>query len=58
MASQQDDSLFVASLTIAEIRRRILELSSGRKRDGLEAWFTGVEGPQALFAGRILSLRR
>ena len=56
MAGQQDEDLFVASLTIAEIRRGILELPSGRKRDGLEAWFTGVEGPQALFAGRISSL--
>ena len=55
MASQQDEDLFAASLTIAEIRRGILELPSGRKRDDLEAWFTGEEGPQALFAGRILS---
>ncbi len=55
MTVQQDEDLFVTSLTIAEIRRGILELPSGRKRDGLEAWFTGNEGPQALFAGRILS---
>ena len=53
--SVNDVSPFVSSLTIAEIRRGILELPSGRKRDGLEAWFTGEEGPQALFAGRILS---
>ncbi len=55
MAAQQDCDLFVASLTIAEIRRGILELPGGRKRNCLEAWFTGEEGPQALFAGRILS---
>ena len=55
MARQMNEDLFVASLTIAEILRGILELPSGRKRDGLEAWFTGEEGPQALFAGRILS---
>ena len=55
MASRQDEDLFVASLTIAEIRRGILELPVGRKRNALEAWFAGVEGPQALFAGRILS---
>ena len=55
MASQRDEDLFVASLTIAEIRRGILELPSGRKRDALEAWFAGKEGPQALFVGRILS---
>ena len=55
MACQRDDDLFVASLTIAEIRRGILELPRGRKRDALEAWFTGDDGPQSLFAGRILS---
>ena len=55
MASLHDHDLFVASLTIAEIWRGILELPSGKKRGGLEAWFTGKEGPQVLFAGRILS---
>ncbi len=55
MAAQLDEDLFVASLTIAEIWCGILELSSGRKRNGLEAWFKGAQGPQALFAGRILS---
>ena len=54
MARQLNEDLFVASLTVAEIRRGILELPSGRKKDGLEAWFSGGEGPQALFAGRIL----
>ena len=54
MQVQQDEDLFLASLTIAEVRRGILELPNGRKRDGLEAWFTGEEGPQALFVGRIL----
>ena len=55
MAGQKDEDLFVASLTIAEIRRGILELPGGKRKDSLEAWFTGKEGPQALFAGRILS---
>ncbi len=55
MAYQKNENLFIASLTLAEIRRGILELPSGRKRDSLAAWFTGKEGPQALFAGRILS---
>ncbi|MCX8999439.1 type II toxin-antitoxin system VapC family toxin [Rhizobiaceae bacterium BDR2-2] len=53
-AEQKDDDLFIASLTIAEIRRGILEKPRGRKRNALEAWFSGPEGPQALFAGRIL----
>ena len=55
MGAQQDDDLFVASLTVAEIRRGILEKPKGRKRSALEAWFAGPEGPQALFVGRILS---
>ena len=53
-AEQRDDDLFISSLTIAEIRRGILEKSRGRKRDALEAWFAGPEGPQSLFAGRVL----
>lgn len=54
MAEQRDDALFIASLTIAEIRRGVLEKPAGRKREALDAWFAGPEGPQALFAGRIL----
>ena len=54
MAEQADEDLFIASLTIAEIRRGVLEKPSGRKRDQLEAWFTGPAGPFALFADRIL----
>jgi toxin FitB len=54
MSTQRDDDLFIASLTVAEIRRGILEKPRGRKRDELDKWFSGPEGPQALFAGRIL----
>lgn len=39
---------------MAEIRRGILEKPSGRKRQTLETWFSGPEGPQVLFAGRVL----
>jgi predicted nucleic acid-binding protein len=55
LGAQKDDDLFIASLTVAEIRRGILEKPAGRKRSALDAWFSGPEGPQALFAGRILS---
>ena len=55
MAAQRDDDLFIASLTVAEIRRGILEKPRGKKRDALDAWFGGPEGPQAIFSGRILS---
>jgi predicted nucleic acid-binding protein len=54
MGEKVDDDLFVASLTVAEIRRGILEKPAGRKRDQLDAWFSGPEGPSALFAGRVL----
>lgn len=55
MAAQQNENLFIASLTVAEIRRGILEKPRGKKRDALDAWFSGPEGLQALFAGRVLS---
>jgi predicted nucleic acid-binding protein len=54
MADQADTDLFISSLTVAEIRRGVLDKPAGRKRDQLEAWFSGPEGPQALFAGRVL----
>ncbi|CAL8974088.1 Toxin FitB [Rhodoplanes serenus] len=54
MAEQVDENLFITSLTIAEIWRGVLEKPAGRKRDQLETWFAGPEGPSALFAGRVL----
>jgi hypothetical protein len=55
MSEQADEDLYVASLTVAEIRRGVLEKPAGKRRDKLEAWFSGPEGPQALFAGRVLA---
>ncbi len=54
MGEQVDENLFIASLTVAEIRRGVLEKPAGRKRDQLDAWFSSPEGPPALFAGRVL----
>lgn len=54
LSEQDNDSLYLASLSIAEIVRGILAKPHGRRRRALEAWFSGPEGPQALFAGRIL----
>jgi predicted nucleic acid-binding protein len=54
MAEQADSDLFISTLTVGEIRRGLLEKPKGKKRALLEAWFTGPEGPQALFAGRVL----
>lgn len=55
MSEQSDEDLFIASLTVAEIRRGILEKPAGKRRDKLEFWFGGPEGPQALFAGRVFA---
>src|SRR6202165_3161705 len=54
MAEQADNDLFISALTVAEIRRGLLEKPAGKKRTLLEAWFSGPEGPKALFAGREL----
>ncbi|WBU32049.1 type II toxin-antitoxin system VapC family toxin [Rhodopseudomonas palustris] len=54
MADQADADLFISSQTVAEIRRGILDKPAGKTRDQLEAWFSGAEGLQALFAGRLL----
>jgi predicted nucleic acid-binding protein len=54
MAERADADLFISSLTLAEIWRGVLEKPTGKKRRDLESWFTGAEGPQALFAGRVL----
>jgi toxin FitB len=55
MEGREDEDLFISSLTVAEIRRGILEKPAGKKRAQLEGWFSGREGPQALFAGRLLA---
>ena len=54
MAAQVDEDLFISSLTVAEIRRGVLEKPPGKKRIQLVGWLAGSEGPQALFAGRVL----
>jgi toxin FitB len=55
MGSRTDDELFISTFSIAEIWHGILEKPEGRKRRELEAWFDGPEGPQALFASRVLA---
>ncbi|WP_226583667.1 PIN domain-containing protein [Acuticoccus sediminis] len=55
LGDQRDQDLFIAALTLAELRRGILEKPAGKRRRSLETWFEGPEGPQSLFAGRILA---
>ena len=52
MSEQLDGELFIASLTLAEVERGVLEKPRGKKRRDLENWFSGPEGPQALFPPR------
>lgn len=54
MSAQTDEDLFISAITLAEIRRGVLERPISRKRRELEDWFSGRSGPGALFAGRIL----
>lgn len=55
LGERRDEDLFVATLTIAEIWRGILQKPDGQKRRELAAWFSGPEGPPKLFEGRILA---
>jgi len=45
MAEQADEDLFISSLTVAEIRRGILEKPAGKKRRELEGWFSAPKAP-------------
>jgi predicted nucleic acid-binding protein len=54
LMDQADEDLFIASLTLAEVQRGLFEKPPGQKRRALERWFGGPQGPQTLFAGRIL----
>jgi toxin FitB len=49
MAEQVDEDLYVSAHIIAEIWRGVLEKPPDRKRDQLEVWFAGPEGPPALW---------
>jgi len=54
LSERADEDLFIASLTVAEIWFGVLGKPAGKKRAQLENWFMGPEGPQSLFAGRVL----
>jgi predicted nucleic acid-binding protein len=54
MGDQQDFDLYISTLSLAEIRRGVLQKEAGRKRDELQAWYDSAEGPRGLFRGRIL----
>jgi predicted nucleic acid-binding protein len=46
-AKQADKDLCISSLTIAEIRRGVLEKPAGKRRRALEKWFPRVTSSRA-----------
>jgi toxin FitB len=58
MANQQDDDLFIPSLSVGEIQRGILEKPAGKKRRELEAWFMGPEGTSCPLSRKSACFRR
>ncbi|MGH9518235.1 MAG: PIN domain-containing protein [Terriglobales bacterium] len=54
LRAQPAETLYIASFTMAELWRGVLELPSGARRRGLEAWMSGPSGLGAMFAGRTL----
>lgn len=55
LGSRSERQLFLSATTVGEIKRGILELPSGRKRQALEQWYAGPDGPRAKFGARILA---
>lgn len=51
---QATADLFIATLTLGEIWRGIMQLPRSRRRRDLETWHAGPEGPRRLFDQRIL----
>ena len=51
---QEQENLYIASMTVAEIWRGVRERQAGKRRSELERWFFGASGPPAAFAGHIL----
>jgi len=54
LEDQADEDLYISSLNLAEIWSGILELPAGKRRRGLEDWFSGPEGPLEFFRDRVL----
>lgn len=54
LGAQDDQDLFIATLTLGELERGILQLPAGRRRNELETRYGGPERPARLFANRIL----
>ena len=58
MSEQNDEDLFIASLTVAEIRLGVLEKPAGTRRDQLEALVLRAAGPAGVVRRPRAPLRR
>jgi hypothetical protein len=56
LAESDEDRVFLSVISLAEIRRGIALMDSGRRRDQLEAWFR-IEVPQR-FERRLIGVDR
>lgn len=55
LEGQQAAGLFLAAVSLGETRRGVTELPPGRKREALEQWYAGPEGPRQWFNERIIA---
>lgn len=55
LGDQHDAHLFFPAVSVGEIKRGLLELPAGRKRQALEQWYAGPSGPRSMFGARILA---
>lgn len=51
---RESNELFLSAVSLGEIKRGILELPNGRRRQALEEWYMGSGGPRS-FGARILA---
>ena len=54
LAQCDEDQIYISVITLAELRRGIARMESGRRRRALEAWLA-VELPQR-FEGRVIEI--
>jgi toxin FitB len=55
LEDQIDAKLFFSAVSVGEVRRGIVDLPAGRKRQALEEWYAGSNGPRAWFGERIIA---
>ncbi|MCE9520995.1 MAG: type II toxin-antitoxin system VapC family toxin [Alphaproteobacteria bacterium] len=55
LEERQDTELFFSAVSVGEVRRGIVDLPAGRKRQTLDEWYSSPKGPRAWFGDRILA---